>query len=57
MSRSSTRLLTHDEFADTDGELRYVDGNREPIADEAGVAQRARSMWWQRLRRGIGGRP
>lgn len=26
-------------FADTDGELRYVDGKGEPLADAAGVVQ------------------
>jgi hypothetical protein len=26
-------------FADTDGELRYADGNREPLADDIGVVE------------------
>lgn len=50
-------------FANTDGELRYADEGREPLADEDGVprgpvpAAKVRTSWWARIRRWIGGRP
>ncbi|HSX23373.1 MAG TPA: hypothetical protein VLE97_11420 [Gaiellaceae bacterium] len=44
-------------FADTDGELRYVDGDREPLADDVGMPKTAlpsaevKITWWGRIRR------
>ena len=49
-------------FADTEGELRYVDGDREPLADDVGVPRieqvevAVKLTWWARLRRLVGGR-
>ena len=50
-------------FADTDGVLRYTDGAKEPVSDNVGVARQpvpqatARTSWWTRVRRWLGGRP
>lgn len=49
-------------FADSDGELRYVDGEADPIPDEIGVTQEAlpkanaKRGWWAPLRRWFGDR-
>lgn len=49
-------------FADTDGEMRYVDGDREPLKPHVGgPAQliptvKVQISWWARLRRWLGGR-
>ena len=48
-------------FADTEGELYYVDGAREPLGPEAGVTAREipaplRISWWKRVRSWLGGR-
>lgn len=49
-------------FADTEGELRYVDGDREPLADDVEVPRieqvevAVKLTWWARLRRLVGGR-
>ena len=50
-------------FADSDGEMHYADGAKEPLADEVGVPQtplpgaQAKVTWRARLRRWFGGRP
>lgn len=49
-------------FADTDGELRYADGDRAPLTADVGVPKQpipratTRITWWTRLRRWLEGR-
>ena len=47
-------------FADTDGVLRYADGDHEALADETGVPQTplpdaaVKTTWWERFKRRFG---
>jgi hypothetical protein len=50
-------------FADNEGEMRYADGEREPLADDVGVPQTAvpqaatiSRSWWSRMKCWLGGR-
>lgn len=49
-------------FADSDGEMRYADGDREPLEPHEGVTAqpvpgaRVRISWWRRLWIRLGGR-
>jgi hypothetical protein len=52
-------------FGDSDGVLRYDDGDREPLADDVGVPKAAlpavtavatKLSWWTRVKRWMGGR-
>lgn len=49
-------------FADSDGEMCYVDGDGERLADDVGVPQTplpdavVKVSWWSRVRRWFGGR-
>jgi hypothetical protein len=49
-------------FADSDGEIRYADGDKEPLADDVGVPKTPLSSaaiqltWRQRMWRWLGGR-
>jgi hypothetical protein len=48
-------------FADSEGELRYVDGSGERLQDEVGVPRsqmpiaRTRVSWWARLKHWLRG--
>jgi hypothetical protein len=50
-------------FADTDGEMRYADGDHEPLAADVGMPKTplpnatVKLSWWARLRRRLGGTP
>lgn len=47
-------------FADTDGALRFADGDKEPLADDVGVPQAplpgasVKVSWWARVKRRLG---
>jgi hypothetical protein len=47
-------------FADTDGAMRYADGDHEVLADDVGVAKTplpvaaVKLTWWERLKRRFG---
>lgn len=49
-------------FADSEGRMRYADGDREALADEVGVpvapmpqaTVRVRSTWWGRVKWWLG---
>lgn len=47
-------------FANTEGELRYADGDCEPVGDEVGVPKAplpdatVKISWWARLKRRFG---
>jgi hypothetical protein len=49
-------------FGDSEGALHYADGDREPIADDAGMAARplpaaaVQRTWWARVKHWLGGR-
>ena len=50
-------------FADIKGELRFADGDREPVPSDVGVPREALPQattcslsWWSRVRRWFGGR-
>lgn len=49
-------------FGDTDGELRYADGDHETLPDDIGVPQApipcatVQLTWWARMKRWFGGR-
>ena len=50
-------------WADSDGELRYADGDQEPLAADVGMpkdsipgASLMKRSWWTRVKRWIGGR-
>ena len=54
-------------FGDSNGQLRYADGNHEPIADDVGVIETppvkkplprasVRKSWWSRVRSWLGTR-
>jgi hypothetical protein len=44
-------------FGDSNGVLRYVDGDREPLADDVGLPQAplpgatVKRSWWERFKR------
>ncbi len=42
-------------FADSEGEMRYVDGDREPFAEGVGMPKtavpRETTTWWSRVKR------
>lgn len=48
-------------FADSDGEMRFADGDREPLASGAGMpktpppAASAQGTWWSRVKRWLRG--
>lgn len=50
-------------FADNEGEMRFADGDQEPLADDIGMPKTAlpsaavKLSLWARVRRWFGGRP
>lgn len=46
-------------FADSDGEMRFADGDRELLAEGVGMPKTAvprETTWWSRVKRWFGGR-